>query len=743
MRARLRLLIHKRVEIRIVEDDGVRGGEVEPEPARARGHQHEKRARVRRVERLDQSLALRRRRGAVDAAVVELRIDAATAAAAAFDGGEAHAAESKPVLEDVEHARHLAEEQHAVPPGAKFREEFREELHLRGGGSEEDGVERPRRNRPEFRTSLARGGEILLLRRRRRDVLGQARFPRRSERVLLCRRKQKRMVAHLLQLFEDVEQRRALRRAHAVIHGAVILRQHVRVHLALKRRQLARHLHLSLLRQTLQHVLLQSAEHVLGQQRVEIAELSFGVRGCLLVLGYHLGVGGERLGQARGVLKLRGVQKVQQREELLKVILQRRSRQQTPERRVQTRERLTQLGLVIFQSVALVDDDRAPFEIAKRVGVRHGRLVVGEHDVQVRAARRDAPSALARPRARTLTRRRLRKLVHSKCLPRRLVSDVRHAVQTGTPRFELARPVGHRRQRRHHQRGPAEETQRARRVHENSRLDRLPETHLVAEDGASTAPELIEHPQHALALILVQGEPARVQIRGAGGVRSAVELSPPRAPRLFSRGERRRLGFSPVRGGVHAVSGPRALEQMFEIFKRQSARRAASSRLGRGFRRRRIPRGAREKRRQLRRQLRRDIGVSVTLRLSLARGVQRLRVHLVARVVRFPQPLDDGAPGGGGVRGTSRRRRRRSRLRRFPRRPRVFARRPFFLVSSLRRLGRRRDGRLGRVLFGLPGGLVVPEAVPLDEHLAGLDGDDALGAEVLLGKVLAHLRVLK
>ena len=88
---------------------------------------------------------------------------------------------------------------------------------------------------------------------------------------------------------------------------------------------------------------------------------------------------------------------------------------------------------------------------------------------------------------------------------------------------------------------------------------------------------------------------------------------------------------------------------MFEIFKRQSARRAASSRLGRGFRRRRIPRGAREKRRQLRRQLRRDIGVSVTLRLSLARGVQRRRVHLVARVVRFPQPLDDGAPGGGGV----------------------------------------------------------------------------------------------
>ena len=296
MRARLRLQIHERVEIRVVQDDGVGGGEVEPEPARARRHQHEKRARVRRVERLDQSLALRRRRAAVDSAVVELQLDAPTAAnAGALDGGEAHAAEPKPILEDVEHARHLAEEQHAVTPGAKFREEFREELHLPGGGAQEDGVERPRRNRPEFRRSLARGGEFLLLRRRRRDVLGQPRFPRRPERVLLRRRKQKRMVAHLLQLFEDVEQGRALRRAHAVIHRAVILRQRVRVHLALKRRQLARHLHLSLLGQTLQHVLLQSAEHVLGQQRVEIAELSFGVRRRLLVLRHHLGVGGERL----------------------------------------------------------------------------------------------------------------------------------------------------------------------------------------------------------------------------------------------------------------------------------------------------------------------------------------------------------------------------------------------------------------------------------------------------------------
>ena len=90
-----------------------------------------------------------------------------------------------------------------------------------------------------------------------------------------------------------------------------------------------------------------------------------------------------------------------------------------------------------------------------------------------------------------------------------------------------------------------------------------------------------------------------------------------------------------------------------------------------------------------------------------------------------------------------RRRRRRSRLRRLPRRPRVRARRLFFLVSPFRRVRRRRDGRLGRVLFGFPRRLVVPEAVPLDEHLARLDGDDALGAEVIRGEVRAHLRVLK
>jgi len=60
----------------------------------------------------------------------------------------------------------------------------------------------------------------------------------------------------------------------------------------------------------------------------------------------------------------------------------------------------------------------------------------------------------------------------------------RHAVQRGAPQPELGSPVRNGGERRHNQDGPAEKAQRARGVHEHGGLDRLAETHLVAEDGA-------------------------------------------------------------------------------------------------------------------------------------------------------------------------------------------------------------------------------------------------------------------
>ena len=95
VRAILRLDVGLRVPVRIEEDDRVGRLQVDAEPAGPRRQEEDELRRALRVERDDRLVALGAARAAVDPAVLVLP----------------HAAV---VLEDVEHSRHLREDQHSV-----------------------------------------------------------------------------------------------------------------------------------------------------------------------------------------------------------------------------------------------------------------------------------------------------------------------------------------------------------------------------------------------------------------------------------------------------------------------------------------------------------------------------------------------------------------------------------------------------------------------------------------------------
>jgi len=90
----LGLGVHGRVPVRVVEDDSVGAGQVDADAARARAqYEHEDLLVV--VEALHEHLALLDGGGAVEAQVLVAVV-------------------VEEVLEDVEHARHLGEEEYAV-----------------------------------------------------------------------------------------------------------------------------------------------------------------------------------------------------------------------------------------------------------------------------------------------------------------------------------------------------------------------------------------------------------------------------------------------------------------------------------------------------------------------------------------------------------------------------------------------------------------------------------------------------
>ena len=116
VRAVLRLRVHRGVPVRVVEDHRVGAHEVDAEPAAARGEDEDEHLTVV-VELLHHLLTLRQRRGAVHAQVGEVM----------------HVEEG---LEDVQHPRHLREQQAAVALAAEARQQLAYTSERRGGRTE-------------------------------------------------------------------------------------------------------------------------------------------------------------------------------------------------------------------------------------------------------------------------------------------------------------------------------------------------------------------------------------------------------------------------------------------------------------------------------------------------------------------------------------------------------------------------------------------------------------------------------
>eukprot|EP00982_Pelagococcus_subviridis_P007305 30545-Pelagococcus_subviridis.AAC.3 len=646
MRPRLRLLLDERVKLGVVQHDRVRGREVQPQPARARGHEHQELMAALRVEAVDDSLSLRAHRPPANASVLWVKRSVRTACttrtgsygkqshraddprrsrlvvvavrvraragpeervvrrASSRDGRESHAGRPEPVLDDVEHARHLAEEQHSMAAAFQLWKKLREELHLSAGRSEQVRLQGRRlrwrrvrvRRRVGFRPRL---GVFQLRGRRGGDLLRQPRLASRLERVFFRRREEKRVVAHLLQLLEDVHQVRALRHVRALVERRVVPREDVR---------------------TLQDVAFQPTEHVVPEKVVQVFELR--VRGSLRFLFRErvVGVGGVGVGVVvvRAQIALAAVavaaacfvrfgddaappsppllllrfllpphellrfvlERLRERRRVFE-LLRRRPREQTAEIRLHPFERLGELRVVVFQPVAFVHDDAAPLHLPQNPAVRQREVVRREQNVHVRAVRRAlAPELIPRKLAFALRR------------PRRLIPHVRNRVQRRAPQTQLRGPVRYGDERHDHEhRLPAREPERARGVDERRRLDRLPQAHLIAENRALPELELGEHPLHALALVPVEGQTRRDRTGRVPGRRV-------RERRLL-RELRRVRADADARG---------AREQRVDFFVEDDGR-AWFAGLAPRLLRRVLSRRARSERRELERELLRDAQV--------------------------------------------------------------------------------------------------------------------------------------
>ena len=271
VRPGLRLRVDERVKVRVVEHDSIRGRQVDALPARAGGDQEEERVRPRGVKVGDDALAVRQRRAAVYATVHGPDRSVPRIRRRLVGDDESDARGPEPVLEQVEHAGHLAEEQDAMPALPQLRQQLGEQLHLAAGAPQERRLEGIIGGGGRARSSLpakpALGFSLL------GNLLREAALPRRPKGVLLGADEQKRVIANLLQFLEHVEQAGPLPGVSALVESLVVPRQHIRVHLPLKRRQLARNLRLSHLRQTPEHVALEPAKHALAEQPVQALEL--------------------------------------------------------------------------------------------------------------------------------------------------------------------------------------------------------------------------------------------------------------------------------------------------------------------------------------------------------------------------------------------------------------------------------------------------------------------------------------
>jgi len=228
---------------------------------------------------------------------------------------------------------------------------------------------------------------------------------------------------------------------------------------------------------------------VRAQELVQLAHL--------LLLGNVL-EGGLEAGQ---VVELARREKVEEVEELLQVVLQRRARQQHLVVERVVGEDPEELGLVVFEPMGLVHHQNLPLDRAEAGGVDRDELVGGEQDVELDGGGLHAGRLLPLPHRVVLEG----ELVLSDDDAVVLVADIGHHVELGGPEGELPLPVDEGGEGHGDEEGAAAMSLLEERVEEGDGLDGLAEPHLVCQDDVFAVAPGVAGTGYSLQLVGVQG----------------------------------------------------------------------------------------------------------------------------------------------------------------------------------------------------------------------------------------------
>eukprot|EP00962_Isochrysis_galbana_P029434 scaffold9409_cov116-Isochrysis_galbana.AAC.15 len=225
--------------------------------------------------------------------------------------------------------------------------------------------------------------------------------------------------------------------------------------LALRRRHGHVDERLGLVRQRLEHLTLKPAQH---EGREQLAAL---VDDALVNLALAEVERSVEDGRVREELR---VQKVHERPQLVKIVLQRRSREQELALRFDHAQSLVQRGLLILDPVALVEDEVAP----------GGHLICGHNHVKAR-----------------YIRQQLRAHELALALVGRVQSDHAHRRRKA---LELVDPRSEHRERRHYEAWPIDLTLVLEVAQKGDRLECFAQPHLVGKDSVDAAVISAQHP---------------------------------------------------------------------------------------------------------------------------------------------------------------------------------------------------------------------------------------------------------
>mmetsp|Transcript_44997 Transcript_44997/g.74558 ORF Transcript_44997/g.74558 Transcript_44997/m.74558 type:complete len:441 (-) Transcript_44997:289-1611(-) len=423
------LQIHLRVPIAIVDDDDIRRLQIDAETASTRRQQEHKQLALGRIKLIHRRLSIFARRTAINPAIVMLSNGAI-------------------IFQDIQNARHLTEDEHTTARQFQLRQQLIEQQQF--------------------------------------AAIRNQMLAKRIQAHIFDAVKQVRMIGAFAQLHHQVQQRGL---AHLVdiarrLNQIHLLQQQLLVHILLQRGHADKQDELSLGRQVLRHIHLQTTKQEWFQQR---AQLLKDFRLLILAvpeIKHRLKIIGRR--------KQVGQQEIEQTPQLTQIVLQRRaSDQQTMIRAKLCAQSATELRCIVLESMRLVDDDVFIVQSTQHCMLNHTNLVRANNDI----------ASVRHHLSRTLVLEVL--LDHGEPLFFSVRLEGKHA-QRRTPLGKLATPIDDGRLRHHHQMQTIDRLALVQIRQQSDGLQRLAQPHLIGKDTMQSVMREIDQPRDTLQLIITQ-----------------------------------------------------------------------------------------------------------------------------------------------------------------------------------------------------------------------------------------------